>query len=171
MRTVKPSLVLAVLAALVATSACSGDDQPDEQPAQTSSTRAGFDIACPEVSPEKQQYTPFRPVEKGAPKLIADLGIYALGDRNFCVVPESYDSPAVAAKIVSYDVLLDDRDNYGEKYGTFSRGPSDELLNFPFDFHVYNQCRAVTGTIVVRADGQKFSYVAKAHAGPKCEDA
>ena len=131
-------------------------------------TPAPFDVACPSVDSDHQATTDFKAVTPGAPELEAYLTISDLGHRDFCVVPGADDSQAVAEKIVSYDVVLDQRDNYGERYGTFVRDGSEELLNFPFDFHVYGKCRDVTATIVVHVGGTSYTYRAPAHAGPRC---
>lgn len=167
----KPTPILAAAVATLALGACSGDgDAPSTAPDAATSTPVPFGVTCGEADPAQQQYVAFRAVEAGAPRLKAELGVTDLGDRTYCVVPESYDSPATAARIVSYSVVLDQSDNYGERYGTFSRDGSDELLNFPFDFRVYGSCRTATAEIVVRGDGRDFTYRAVADVGPKCSD-
>ena len=163
-----PVAVAGAVLVLFAGTACSSDDEPTAEASATAAPDP-FTVSCPQVDPvEKQEFTPFRAVRSGAPKLVAELGVHDLGDRDFCVVAESHDSPEVAARIVSYTVELDQRDNYGERYSTFSRDGSDELLNFPFYFRVYGACRTVSATIVVRADGTAHEYRATTAAGPRC---
>ncbi|WP_133059105.1 MULTISPECIES: hypothetical protein [unclassified Nocardioides] len=163
----RPSAALAAVTVLIVATGCSGaDDAPPREAVPT--TLAPADVSCPQTDIDRQHVTHFRAVAQGAPKLRADLTVTDLGHRDFCVVPDSYESPRVASKIRSYTVQLDDRDNYGERYGTFDRRPSEELLNFPFEFHVYGACRQVTATIVVRSHGTDYTYRAPAQAGPKC---
>ena len=162
----KAALGAAVAALLLLASGCSDDESP--KPTKATPTIDPFSVSCPEVPVEKQQLTDFRPTERDAPKLLADLTVYPLSPRNYCVRPDSFESPAIASKIVSYTVELDQRDNYGERYSTFIDDGSDELLNFPFYFHVYGKCRTVTATIVVRSDGVDHTYRAETSVGPQC---
>jgi hypothetical protein len=169
---VKLSSAATLVATLLLASGCSGDDDPaaDPAPAGRPPDLATSDVVCPAVDAATVTWTDFHAVGEAAPRLRADLSIVPLGRRDYCVAADASDSIDLAEAIVSYTVELDDRDNYGERYETFDREGSEELLNFPFGFQVYGPCRDVTAEIVLRVRGTEHTYRAETQAGPKCAD-
>ncbi|HSE71247.1 MAG TPA: hypothetical protein VLA97_10860 [Nocardioidaceae bacterium] len=128
-------------------------------------------VVCPEVRHDRRHQTAFRRKSPGGPRLDAEMTVHAVSRRNFCVDASLDEGTPAGRRITSYTVTPgDDAFNYGESYTTSDRRGSEELLNFPFEFHVYGPCRSVTGTIVVtdRA-GREHSYVAATQAGPRCD--
>lgn len=123
---------------------------------------------CSDPAAEQDLGRPFEAKASGTPRIDAALSAYHRG-RRYCLSSFVWDSPR-GYRITSYTVDAPaNAANYGQSFTTSDPDGSDELLNFPFEYHLSGPCSEVTATIVMTdRDGAEHAYVADAGLGRGC---
>jgi len=123
---------------------------------------------CSDQTAEQDLGRPFEAKASGTPKIDAALSAYHRG-RRYCLSSFVWDSTR-GYKITSYTVDAPaNAANYGQSFTTSDPKSSEELLNFPFEYHLSGPCSEVTATMVMTdRDGAEHTYVAETGLGSGC---